>query len=64
MCLQILYIQHICVNTIWYLITYNDWYAMKPNQSCGDQYLLLDTPAYAAEIFWADVFARSSRPSA
>ena len=32
MCLQIIYIQYISINRIWHLITYNDWYAIKPNQ--------------------------------
>ena len=24
-------IQYICINRIWYCITYNDWYTIKPN---------------------------------
>ena len=32
MCLQIIYIQYICINRIWHLMTYNGWYAIKPNQ--------------------------------
>ena len=33
MCLQIIYIQYICIKRIRYLITYNGWYAIKPNQT-------------------------------
>ena len=28
-----MYMQHICINKSWHLITYNGWYAIKPNQS-------------------------------
>ena len=30
---QITYLQYICIKKIWHLITYNGWYAIKPNQT-------------------------------
>ena len=35
MCLQIIYIEfiYICIKSVWHYITYNGWYAMKPNQT-------------------------------
>ena len=33
MCFEIIYLIYICIKRIWRQITYNGWYAIKPNQN-------------------------------
>ena len=37
LCLQIVYLKYIGINRIWYEITYNSWYAIKPKPNQTNQ---------------------------
>ena len=70
MCLQIIYIQYICMNRIRHWITYNCWYTIKPNPrttqweiSQNNNFFLELKNMQSQNFFFADSFYISSPQS-